>query len=153
MAYESESDHGDNDDDDDDACEESWFLYYEGRKDVVVAIKDENDRPNDCNHCSNDTDISKAKGKTKAKDNVTTTKAKTKTNAKDDKKKPTAGSRPPHQTRPPPLHPRKPASMPGRKRRRQSTNIHPAAPTFTVTTSVHESSTANDRPPQLQLQQ
>jgi hypothetical protein len=33
------------------------------------------------------------------------------------------------------------------------TNIHPAAPTFTATTSVHESSTANDRPPQLHLQQ
>ena len=87
MAYESESDHDDNDYDDDNACEESWFLDYEGRKDVVVAVKDENDRPNEGNHCGNDTDISKAKGKTKAKDNVTTTKAKTKTNAKDDKKK------------------------------------------------------------------
>jgi len=27
------------------------------------------------------------------------------------------------------------------------TNIHPAAPTFTATTSIHESSTTNDRPP------
>ena len=56
----------DDDDDDDNACEESWFLDNEGRKDVVVIVNDENNRPNDCNHRGNDTDISKAKGKIKA---------------------------------------------------------------------------------------
>jgi hypothetical protein len=61
---EEEYDH--DDDDDDDACEESWFLDKEGRKDVVVIVNDENNRPNDCNHRGNDTDISKAKGKIKA---------------------------------------------------------------------------------------
>ena len=67
----SSSSDEEEDDDDDDAYEESWFLDYEGRKDVV-AVKDENDHPND--NRGNDANISKAK-------------AKTKTNAKDNKKK------------------------------------------------------------------
>jgi hypothetical protein len=87
SSSDNEEECDDDDDDDDNACEESWFLDSEGRKDVVVIVNDKNDRPNDCNHLGNDTDISKAKGKTKAKANATTTKAKTKTNAKDDKKK------------------------------------------------------------------
>jgi hypothetical protein len=77
SSSDNEEEYDDDDDNDDDACEESWFLDNKGRKDVVVIVNDENDRPNDC----------KAKGKTKAKANATTTKAKTKTNAKDDKKK------------------------------------------------------------------